>query len=269
MNYDLFLSDFDGTLVRGDGTISQRNIEAVTRYRGAGGIFAVVTGRMLTSILPRLKELGIEEGLVCAYQGAVIADIKTGQPIKCEGFSPEEAQEVIRLLESMGEHVHIYSAWELFSNRDDELLHAYEEICRVKATVTGNIAEVARGISVVKILAMVEPERRFALKAELERALGERYYVTVSSQWLVEIMPTGQTKAAAVDFLSKYYHIPHERILAVGDQLNDLPMIARAGGKFAVANAEEALKEIATVLPSCEEDGVAYAIETYALGEEI
>ena len=71
-----------------------------------------------------------------------------------------------------------------------------------------------------------------------------------------------------MDFLSEHYHIPHERIAAVGDQLNDLPMLDRAGGKFAVGNAEEELRAIATVLPSCEEDGVAYGIEKYALGDE-
>ena len=69
MRYKLFLSDFDGTLVRGDGTISKENIEAIGEYRRRGGIFAVVTGRMVRSILPRLKELGLKEGLVVAYQG--------------------------------------------------------------------------------------------------------------------------------------------------------------------------------------------------------
>ena len=269
MNYDLFLSDFDGTLVHADGMISNRNIRAIARYRQAGGTFAVVTGRMLTSILPRLEGLGIEEGLVCAYQGAVIADIATKKLLKCEGFSFEEAQRVLCVLEGKGEHVHIYSVWELYSNRDDDMLHTYEEICRVKAVIADDLIEVAKSISVIKILVMVEPERRFALRRELEEALGEKYYVTCSSEWLVEIMPAGQTKAAAVDFLSAHYGVPLARVAAVGDQLNDLPMIERAGGKFAVENGEEALKTLAVVVPSCEEDGVAVAIEKYALGEGV
>ena len=66
MKYPLFLSDFDGTLVRSDGTISEGNQRAIAAYRKAGVTFAVCTGRMLTSILPRLKELGIEDGLVSA-----------------------------------------------------------------------------------------------------------------------------------------------------------------------------------------------------------
>ena len=55
MKYDVFLSDFDGTLVRSDGTVSETNKAAIARYRAAGGIFAIVTGRMLAAIMPRLK----------------------------------------------------------------------------------------------------------------------------------------------------------------------------------------------------------------------
>ena len=80
-------------------------------------------------------------------------------------------------------------------------------------------------------------------------------------------MPAGQTKAAAVDFLCRYYKIPREKCAAIGDQLNDMPMIARAGGRFAVANAEQALKDGATVVASVEEDGVAQAL-AIAMGEE-
>ena len=52
MRYPLFLSDFDGTLVRADGTVSEENKRAIAAYRAAGGVFAVCTGRGIASILP-------------------------------------------------------------------------------------------------------------------------------------------------------------------------------------------------------------------------
>ena len=73
MKYPLFLSDFDGTLVRSDGTVSEGNKRAIAAYRRAGGIFAVCTGRMLSSILPRLKELGIRDKVV-VWAGGRIAE---------------------------------------------------------------------------------------------------------------------------------------------------------------------------------------------------
>ena len=268
MKYPLFLSDFDGTLVRSDGTISEGNKRAIAAYRKAGGTFAVCTGRMLTSILPRLKELGIEDGLVIAYQGATIADVATGKLVKDDGFSCEDALRVVRLLEENGRHVHVYTVNDLYANRRDEALAFYERVCGVKARIVREERLSARvkreGMRVVKILAMVEPDARRPLMEKLKKALGDGFYVTTSSDFLVEVMPAGQSKAAAVDFLSEYYHVPRAEIAAIGDQLNDVPMVARAGGRFAVGNAEPELKAIARVVSSVEEDGVAEALQIAA-----
>ena len=264
MKYPLFLSDFDGTLVRSDGTISEGNKRAIAAYRKAGGTFAVCTGRMLTSILPRLKELGIEDGLVIAYQGATIADVATGALVKDDGFSREDALRVVRLLEENGRHVHVYTVNDLYANRRDEALEIYEHICGVRATIVSDMSLAdfveKNNLRVVKALAMVPPEARNALMTELQDRLGEAFVVTCSAAILVEVMPKEQTKAAALDFLSQKYSIPAEKIAAIGDQLNDLPMILRAGGKFAVSNAAQPLKDAAQVVADFESDGVAEAL---------
>ena len=80
------------------------------------------------------------------------------------------------------------------------------------------------------------------------------------------MLPRGVDKSKALTVLSEKFSLPRERIAAIGDELNDLPMIEAAGGKFAVANAKEKLKELATVVPSVEEDGVAAALGI-AMGE--
>lgn len=264
MKYKLFLSDFDGTLVRSDGTISEKNKRAIAAYRAAGGIFAVCTGRMLASILPRLKELGIENGLVVAYQGATIADVATGELVKDDAFSKEDALLAVRTLEEKGRHVHVYTAGEMYANRRDKALEIYEHICGVRAKIVedmplSELVEKQR-LRVIKVLAMVAPEERGALIEEITPRLGEGFFVTCSADVLVEIMPKGQSKAAAVDFLSEKYHVPAENIAAIGDQMNDLPMILRAGGKFAVANAAQPLKDAAHVVANFEQDGVAEAL---------
>ena len=269
MRYPIFLSDFDGTLVRADGTVSEGNRRAIEAYRGAGGIFAVVTGRMMTSILPRLRELGLDDGLAVAYQGAMIADVRTGELLKSGGFGREEALQCIRYFERCGYHIHVYVGDEFYSNLDDEPLHTYERICRVKGKIEPHLSDMvaANSVKVIKVLAMVEAEERDEVKRKAEEFLGDEYFVTCSSPYLVEVMPKGENKASAVEFLSEYYHIPTEKIAAIGDQMNDAPMLDRAGGKFAVSNAEAALKERATVVASCEEDGVAEALWKYAMGE--
>lgn len=262
MKYRLFCSDFDGTLVRADGTISNETKEEIARYTVAGGIFTVVTGRMTPSILPRVREFA-EEGIVVSYQGAVVSDLKTGRILKTACFEEAEALRAVRLLEEENHHIHVYTGEGLFVNRRDEMLNEYERVCAVTGTVVNEKLSdwlTKNRPPVVKILVMIEPEKRLALKDELQKKLGETYFVTCSNDWLVELMPVGQDKGSAIRFLSEYFGVPKGEIAAIGDQLNDLPMLFEAGGRFAVSNAQEELKKIATVVKSCEEDGVAEAL---------
>ena len=56
-----------------------------------------------------------------------------------------------------------------------------------------------------------------------------------------------------------------DRIVCFGDHLNDLPLFAIADERYAVENAEEALKKIATdIIGGNDEDGVARWLEEHA-----
>lgn len=263
MKYSLFLTDFDGTLVRADGTVSQKNIRAIAEYRKRGGIFVVVTGRMLRSILPRLKELGLFEGLVAAYQGAAVADVGTGELLRNEGFLLPDALEIVRALEAEKRHIHVYLNDTLYCNRDDALLHSYEKTCGVKGVIPDiplSKLLVRQSGVISKILCMVDPAEQDALVESLRSRYAGRFLFTSSAEWLVEATPLGTDKASAVKFLSGYFGIPAGKIAAIGDQYNDIPMVGAAGGKYAVANAVAPLKAIAKVVASVQEDGVAEAL---------
>ncbi len=269
MKYPLFFSDFDGTLVRDDGIVSERNIQAIKRYQKEGGRFAVCTGRAPVSILPRVRGMGMTEGLVVSFHGATVTDIKTGEHLKNDGFTDDEARRLVKELEAGGKHFHMYTADHFYCNFEDEFLHMYEKVVGVKGIIEPNLSEriERENLRVVKLLFMMEPKDCELLRKELSEAFGDEFYVTASSTWLVEIMPKHVNKAQGVKFVADYYAIPLEKVAVIGDQLNDIPMLEIAGGKFAPANAQDEVKELATVVSSHEEDGVAEAIEKYAMGE--
>jgi hydroxymethylpyrimidine pyrophosphatase-like HAD family hydrolase len=72
-----------------------------------------------------------------------------------------------------------------------------------------------------------------------------------------------------VEFLAKQYNIPLEKTVGVGDQLNDLPMIQKAGLGIAVKNAAPELKKEALEFAySNEENAIGHIIEQYGYTEE-
>ncbi len=272
LQYKLIVSDFDGTLRRTEGGISEGNIRAVEDYVRAGGVFALCTGRMMSSILPYAHRLHLS-GLVAAYQGAMIRDIESGALVRDCRISCEDAQEICAFLQGMGRHIHVYDGDDLYVNRDDDFRRWYEQACAVRSILTPeDIAETvrAKGISPHKIIAVSPPEERERVLAAVQEKFGARFYVTTSMEYLVEIVCKGCDKGGALEYLSGYYRIPLAESIAIGDNYNDLPMVRKAGLGVAVANGEEALRREADfVTRTCDEDGVGYVIRKFGLGENI
>ena len=272
INYPLMISDFDGTLVCDNGEITEKNKQAIATYIKNGGAFAISTGRMPSGILPRAKELGLK-GLVSCCQGSIVVDLESEKPL-LEGTLPKEiAVAVCKKMEELGLHIHVYDLWDMYCNVDDAALKMYEKAVRVKAKLVTDMPMSqflqSSNVKTYKILAMVEPEKNDAVYRALENMHFENCTVTKSAAFLVEVVNSAYSKGTAVEFLAKYYNVPIEKTVAIGDQWNDLPMLERAGLGIAVKNAAKELKEKAVTIDfTNEESAIAEIIEKYGYTEE-
>jgi len=273
LGYPLIVSDFDGTLSRTDETIAEETLAAIEEYKNSGGHFALCTGRMLVSILPIARELGLS-GLVACFQGSVVADIESGNLV-VDGYIPNSgAAEVCRTLEEMHAHVHVYDTECYYSNSDNEYLAHYERIVGVKAIMKTDeplsVFIENSGIRVRKLLILVDPSERDRIMNVLQEKYGKDYYVTCSAAFLLEVTNRNYSKATALAKIAEYYGLSLQQTIAVGDSLNDLPMIEAAGLGIAVNNAENTLKEKANVTldASNDEDAIGEIIRKYGFQNE-
>ena len=84
-----------------------RTRAAIARAREAGVHVIVVTGRMFRSVRPYLEEAGLDEPVVC-YQGAVVADPRTGEFLRHVPIPRAVALEAIDAIIEAGFHVNCY-----------------------------------------------------------------------------------------------------------------------------------------------------------------
>ncbi len=246
LNAKLIVSDFDGTLITSDQQILPAVRESITQYVADGGIFAVCTGRILPSILPRVRSLGLN-GLVAACQGTVIADIVSGKMLRCGGLTPEQTAEICAAIEGVKQSVNIYSGDYFYSDipSDNQYLKIYENVIGVKSThvdIPLSRFVLEKNIGCQKIASLCLASDRQKLYEYLSEKLAGKYDVTCSADVLVEVAPLGDTKGAAVEYLANYYGISLADTVAIGDNLNDLSMIEVAGHGVAVGNAVDELK---------------------------
>lgn len=80
----------------------------------------------------------------------------------------------------------------------------------------------------------------------------------------LEVTATRATKSQAIAYVSQYYQIPQARILAFGDDRNDLDMLQFAGTGIAMGNAKPDVLAIADAVTTTNaEDGVAQYLQQY------
>ena len=269
LNCALIVSDFDGTLANSDNEVSRQNIQAINGYVSQGGVFAVCTGRILPSILPRVREIGLK-GLVIACQGSVIADIESGKIIRNVKLTSAQTSYICSKLEEVGANVQVFTDEGFYTDiaPEEEHLKLYEKITGIDAKFTDGepVSQyvLKRDIACQKVASLVAYEEQAALFEKLTEIFGDEYEVTCSAKVLIEITPVGENKGTALKFLSDYYNIPRDKTCAIGDNLNDLSMIEEAGYGVAVGNSSPLLKEKAKIITvTNDEHAVAKVIEEY------
>lgn len=268
INYKMIVSDFDGTLVQGDGKVSEKNIKAINEYIDAGGVFVISTGRVPAAILSRARVLGLK-GLISCCQGTIILDIESGKILFDKRLSQETTVTACRKMEKLGLHIHAYDLWEYYSNIDDEMLRHYQDVTETKANLVLNeklsdfISK--KGLGAYKLLAMVLPEDNAKIVAKLKEAKIPDCDITKSAAYLIEIVNNKCSKGSAVSFLAQHYGIDIQKTVGIGDNYNDISMIEAVGLGIAVANAEDALKQRADYVceNSNEQSAIAEVIEKF------
>lgn len=269
MKYKAFFCDFDGTIFADDHTISQRNIDAIKRYRDRGGKFFVATGRMFSSIRPHLATLGLTEGEVILYQGGGVYDIAKGEPVWVRNIAIDDAVECLRRLESdPRQNVQmVYIDDRCYSVAPHPAIDLFCNICNIDCTLVGEKLSdyvTKRGDAPTKVLAIAEADDVYAISKEYIPVFDGRLSFTRSQKFLVEFTAYGINKGDAVRKMCEKYGLKREEIICMGDADNDISMIEYAGLGIAVQNAMDTTKAHADVIGvSNNHDAVAWVVDNF------
>ncbi|MBX7168350.1 MAG: Cof-type HAD-IIB family hydrolase [Pirellulales bacterium] len=269
----LLAIDIDGTLVDPHDQLTPAVRDAVRRAAAAGIKIVLATGRRYGRALPLVTPLEIDAPLVTA-SGSLIKDPATHQTL----FRSELDREVLRAtLAHVGERG--YDAL-LYGDTHAEGFEYYCPRATVDEPHLAQFLLLNAGHErhwptlmhdpppgIFAGFAMGERAAMLALDAELQQLLPGALYTHVlrSPRYtghMCEIARAGVNKWTGVMQVAEAWGIAAEEVCAVGDDVNDLPMIEGAGLGVAMANAVEELRAAADrIAPSNAEDGLATVVE--------
>ncbi|MFF5159809.1 HAD family hydrolase [Streptomyces sp. NPDC000348] len=256
----LIATDLDGTLLRGDDTLSDRTLAALARVGRAGAQHLVVTGRPAPRVRPLLDDLG-GTGLAVCGQGAQVYDAGADRLLWSVTLDRELAETALGKIEAeVGE---VYAAVDQdgvdgLTLIEPGYLMPHPTLPAVRVGRRGQLWD--RPIS--KVLLRHPDLSDDALASAARSVVGSLATVTMSGPGTVELQPCGVTKATGLALAAEHLGLSPERTIAFGDMPNDIPMFDWAAHGVAMANAHPELKAVADeVTTSNEDDGVAVVLE--------
>lgn len=263
----LIAIDLDGTLLTREKIITEKTVRTLMEAQEKGIVVCINTGRMAQDAYAMAQEYGLTCA-VCGNNGAHIIDAQ-GKSVHELLIPPEEALELceiglesgLRLTAHYDGFVAVHpetSTYKSVSKCGLPCYYGYDEMVRLAA---GGMRKIVMG-----------GELNDPRLLKIRQIMAEKYpHLVLASSWAanVEINPKGAGKDAALLAMCKAFNVTLERTMALGDAENDLPALRIAGYSVAMGNASEEVKAICRFETKTNtEDGVAYAVRKWAMGEE-
>lgn len=258
--------DIDGTITsEKDGRIPESVINAVRQARENGNLMFINTGRVLSYLEPRFREMGFN-GFVCGCGTNIYA---------------EENGEITELLHAVQTHemaVKIFTQARKF--RCDLLFEQKHRLCfdPVHPVITKEARKMHDEFISLGMDLKCDIESRdfifdkFVIWFENSDDIAE--FCKVSDEYFDcidrggkfrEFVPAGFSKASGIEFLLERYGLSKEDAYAFGDSNNDLPMLSYVPHSVAMGNAKpQSLFELVSyVTDKASEDGIEKALRHF------
>lgn len=274
MQKTLYVSDLDGTLLGADSQVSERSRRIISELSERGALITVATARTPATVQPLLA--GMKTSLpAITMTGAALWNRDPGSFDDMQMMSPDDVVTALDVCAACGIHPFVYTLGdgrlEVYHGGADGLNHAeqcfYDQRCHLELKhfhLRTPVPPEALGRTV--LLCTLGPLKQTdAAAAELSRrtecAVQSYPDIFLSDTGILEVFAPGVSKAAAIERMRR--RTGAGRVVAFGDNLNDLPMLAAADVAVAVANALPEVRAAADIVIGANtDDAVARFIES-------
>lgn len=253
--------DLDGTLFRSDGNVSKETARAINEARKAGVKIVLCSARPPRGVMEVYNALGLDTIMV-NHNGALIYDPAKEKPIYHAPLETAVAKKIVVVAMRTDPSVTLG-------------VEHINDICGFKwkrkpgetaPRLPAKMVKLLEGPAITKVMIIGQPDRLSDIEGQLVERFQGKVDFAFSNLNLMQVVRKGVDKSTALEAVAKHYKVPQKLVMAIGDAPNDLGMIKWAGMGVSMGNGWEVVRKAARmVVPSNDDDGVAYALRKYAL----
>ena len=246
--------DLDGTLLDYEGTLTP-DVEKAVKFMTASGLKVfLVTGRLQPSCEKYWRRLGLDTPMASCNGARVGYPDKP--PIFHRPVSAAARSIIMDIEKANGLYVNYYVDTTVYTVTDAPERQWYTDHFS-PVVLAESLEQIAAMDLPTKCLCIVPEKDHPAVSAIFQGALGDEADVTASNSRFIELLSAGANKAEGLRQLVAWSGIPIEEFVAVGDGLNDLPMLQAAGFSITFSSGDPRLVDhVDMVLPPLWESGM-------------
>jgi Cof subfamily protein (haloacid dehalogenase superfamily) len=273
VTFKMIAIDLDGTLLSPQGTVTERTKSAIHRCLDAGMLVCFATGRNWTESRTVLDTVAHHHHAVFAG-GAMVIDTEKEVVLHRTGVDPQLAREICKVLEDAGHAV--LALQDTGAAGVDYLVSAdiplnaetthWMSVMQSKLQRTHGLSQHSHEHTIR--LGILAPSAEVAMvDQDLQERFGERIFalrilIPSANLEVLEIFDPAVNKWEGILHVARHHGIEPSEIIAIGDDMNDLPMLMQAGLGVAMGNARPEIKvAVKKVIGSNRDDGLAQFLE--------
>lgn len=250
----LYISDLDGTLLGADQSLSAESAGILRNVTSSGSFFTFATARTAESALKIMENAGVNVPCIL-MNGVCIYDMLREKYVLCRYIPQSEAALTAKELDRQDFGGFLYRIdsgklscyfTELKNNAMKEFFNTRKIRYNKNFIKVDSLSQVCDD-KVVYFCVIASKDRLEPLKMTVSETPGLRYEfygdVYDNTSWYLEVFHESASKSAGVEFLRRNYGF--DRVVAFGDNYNDLPLLRSADLSFAVENAVDEVKKAA------------------------
>ncbi len=257
---DAVLSDVDSTLIMPGTSLPSLEVQAAARgLHAAGRTLHTATARSHELHHQLVGPLGLRDNLCVLNGGATVVHADSGEIVWSRHLSGAVVSEVITAIGGLCTNIHFDAESKNFPPQE---VVSWFEGGQTPIKETPSVFAMfatERGQEIVRTLSGVAGIHHTPIMAH-----GNRSYSRC-----IQVVAPGVDKQFGAEQMLRRAKLSGRRVLAIGDNTNDISLFAAAGAdgvKVAMGNASDELKDMADwVAPTVEEHGFAVEMERYGL----
>ena len=270
MDIKVIATDMDGTLLDSRGQLDLPRLEKILNRLDQRGVrFVIATGNEVHRMRQLLGHLAERVVLVVANGARIFEHNKLLQAQTWDDamvdrvlghFKGRECQDQFVVTGMNGGFVKkgtIFTELDKFMTSEmiEKLYQRMHFVDELDSSLFGGV---------LKMSMVVGEERSDAVLQEINDLFDGQIRAVSSGYGCIDILQTGIHKAWGLEELLKRWGLKPEQIMAFGDSENDIEMLKLAGISYAMENAEESVKGVATgVAPANSQAGVYQVLENW------